>query len=92
MVITSSDLLCMVRQGAKVLSALSGALEIELANRSLICLIELPQQQGQCVLAVSASHRLDPHVLAYEETVKRQRFHLSDSHLWDGEHIGVVPS
>ncbi|NHB91642.1 GspE/PulE family protein [Photorhabdus cinerea] len=71
MVITSSDLLCMVKQGAKVLSALSGALEIELANRSLICLVELPQQKGQCVLAVSASHRLDPHVLAYEETVKR---------------------
>ncbi|AKH64639.1 MULTISPECIES: GspE/PulE family protein [Photorhabdus] len=74
MVITSSDLLCMVRQGAKVLSVLSGALEIELANRSLICLIELPQQKGQCVLAVSASHRLDPHVLAYEETVKRHGF------------------
>ncbi|NID04711.1 Flp pilus assembly complex ATPase component TadA [Luteibacter jiangsuensis] len=71
---TLSDLIALVLNGARILSTEKGALEVEEDNRGLMCLVEIPRQPGRCILAVSSSHRLDPHVLSYHETARRHGF------------------
>jgi type II secretory ATPase GspE/PulE/Tfp pilus assembly ATPase PilB-like protein len=67
-----SDVMALVQGGSRILSVESGPLEVAEDNRGLMCLVEIPQEQARCILAVSSSHRLDPHVLSYQETVRRQ--------------------
>jgi type II secretory ATPase GspE/PulE/Tfp pilus assembly ATPase PilB-like protein len=71
---TLSKLLALAQHGARNLSLEQGALAVAPDNRGLMCLLEIPRQPGRCLLAVSASHRLDPHVLAYQETARRLGF------------------
>ncbi|WP_175885506.1 ATPase, T2SS/T4P/T4SS family [Burkholderia sp. BCC0044] len=66
-----SDLITLIQNGARILSAEAGDFEVAEDNRGLMCLVEIPQEQGRCILAISSSHRLDPHVLSYQETVRR---------------------
>ncbi|MBB5390533.1 MULTISPECIES: GspE/PulE family protein [unclassified Herbaspirillum] len=68
---TLPDLVTLVREGTPVLSLEQGVLEVAEDNRGLMCLIGVPRQPGHGILVVSSSHRLDPHVLSYQETIRR---------------------
>lgn len=63
-----------IRQGAKVLSGDVGSpYALDAAGRTMMCLVRLNDEDAPAVLLVSASHRLDPNVLAYQDRLKRER-------------------
>ncbi|WP_321876051.1 GspE/PulE family protein [Burkholderia cenocepacia] len=59
----------LVESGAQIISDTSAALKIDAANRSLMCCVKTGTTSA--VLVVSASHVLDPHILLYQERLKR---------------------
>ncbi|AKM32906.2 type ii secretion system protein [Pandoraea faecigallinarum] len=72
---TYEDILELVRSGAQVLSDSADALGVDVENRSLMCCIKV--QAKVAVLVVSASHVLEPHVLSYQETLRRRGYTFS---------------
>lgn len=68
---TISDLIRVVSAGGRVLSAvLKDPFELDADNRALMCFVALSEVAKEGVLAVSKSHQLDPHVLAYQERIR----------------------
>ncbi|KJH67572.1 type ii secretion system protein [Chromobacterium violaceum] len=69
---TISTLFSLVRGGARMASMEEGPLYVAGEHRALMCLVVPPSNTGIAVLAISSSHQLDPYVLAYQESIKRQ--------------------
>lgn len=59
----------LVKAGAQIISDTSASLKIDADNRALMCCVKINTKSA--ALVVSASHVLDPHILLYQERLKR---------------------